>query len=204
MMKQEFEKLWSQISATGDSGHEFQFLCDSYSQPERFYHNLNHIESCLKDFREVSNLTNNPELVELAIWYHDVIYDVHQPDNEQKSAEAALAACSRAGIGSESGQKVYDLILSTKHDKAPGIVEQKIIIDVDLAILGKPSLEYDIYEKAIRKEYSYVSEDDFRKGRTAILRTFLERPSIYSLEFFESKYRQQAIQNIQRAISDLL
>ena len=101
-------------------------------------------------------------------------------------------------------QEIHDLILITKHDRVPKSINQKLITDVDLAILGKPPLQYDKYEVAIRKEYSHVSEDDFRNGRAGILRTFLEKPSIYSLEYFNNKYYDQAIQNIQKAISDLL
>jgi predicted metal-dependent HD superfamily phosphohydrolase len=202
-MRKKFEKLWQQLGAENDPEPEFQFLYDSYTQPSRYYHNLTHVQACLKDLRDASSLTNTPELVEFAIWYHDVVYDVNRSDNEQKSAEVASAVCSRAKLSSEAAQEIYDLILVTKHHNATDSINQKIIIDVDLAILGKPADEYDIYEKAIRKEYSHVTEDDFRKGRAAILRSFLEKPSIYSLEFFNNKYQKQAIVNIQKAILEL-
>lgn len=202
-MKKQFEKLWIQLGSRIDSESEFQLLYDSYTRPERFYHNLNHIQSCLNDFRKVSHLTKTPELVEVAIWYHDVIYDANNSDNEQKSADVAVAACSKAGLSNTKSQEVHDLILMTKHNKTPRTINQKIITDVDLAILGKPFSEYDMYEKAIRKEYSQFPEEDFRKGRVLLLRIFLEKSSIYSLEYFKNKYQSQAIRNIQKAISEL-
>lgn len=202
-MKKQFEKLWRQLGAESDPEPEFQFLYDSYMQRGRYYHNLAHIEACLNDFRDVSGLTDTPGLVEFAIWYHDVVYDVSRSDNEQKSAEVASEVCSWAKISNDASQEIYDLIVVTKHHNVSDSINQKIIIDVDLAILGKPANDYDIYEKAIRKEYSHVPEDDFRKGRAAILRSFLEKPLIYSLEFFNNKYQKQAIENIQKAITDL-
>lgn len=202
-MKNKFEKLWHQIGAQSDPGPEFDFLCKSYTQPGRYYHNLNHIEACLKDFRDVSDITDTPELVELAIWYHDVVYDVNRSDNEQKSAEIAAEVCLRGNLSGDFAQQVFDLILATKHDRAAASVNEKMIIDADLAILGKPAAEYDIYEKAIRKEYAHVPDADFRNGRSAVLSSFLEKPAIYSLEFFLAKYQDQAMENIQKAIVDL-
>ncbi len=203
MMEKQFNKLWSQLGISGGPAAEFQLLYNAYTQPDRFYHNLNHIEACLNDFQEVSSLTNTPNLVKLAVWYHDVIYDVHRSDNEQKSADLASDVCSMAGLSNEIIQEVCNLILATKHHQPSDSINQMIVIDVDLAILGKPPLEYDIYEKAIRKEYSHISDSDFQKGRIDILQSFLEKPSIYSLDFFKNKYQQQAIQNIKKAMSDL-
>lgn len=202
-MSERFKQLWDGLGCLGLHGPEFQFLCDSYSQPGRFYHNLDHVEACLDDFREVADLTDTPELVELAIWYHDVIYDVNRNDNELKSADVAAAVCSRVGLCKESAKQIHDLILITKHDRMPESINQKIIVDVDLAVLGKPWQEYDKYRKAIRREYAHVADGDFRKGRIQILRSFLEKPSLYSLDCFKGKYYSQAVENIQREISEL-
>lgn len=202
-MKEQFENLWYRLEVEGDSDFEFQFLYDSYSQPYRYYHNLNHIQTCLQDFRQVSALAVNPELVELAIWYHDIIYDVTRFDNERKSADFAFGVCRKIGLSEEAAQEVYNLILYTYHVKYPETNDQKIIVDVDLAILGKPSAEYDAYEKAIRKEYAHVPTEEFRKARKTILLAFLEKLSIYSLDYFRIRYQRQAVENIQHAIKDL-
>ncbi|MEI8252798.1 MAG: hypothetical protein WCG25_03480 [bacterium] len=41
----------------------------------------------------------------------------------------------------------------TKHDKQPQTMDEKIIIDIDLAIFGKDKKFYDRYISNIREEY---------------------------------------------------
>ena len=55
-------------------------------------------------------------------------------------------------------------------------------MDIDLAILGQPQAVFDAYEKAVRAEYAFVSDEQFRVGRAAVLRSFLERPAIFTGE----------------------
>jgi predicted metal-dependent HD superfamily phosphohydrolase len=54
-----------------------------------------------------------------------------------------------------------------------------MLIDADLHILQAPIDEYMAYAKAIRYEYGYISDDDYREGRTKFLEGFLSRPNIY-------------------------
>jgi predicted metal-dependent HD superfamily phosphohydrolase len=48
-----------------------------------------------------------------------------------------------------------------------------------------------------------VPEADYRAGRTAILRRFLNRPAIYSTPLLFERYEQQARSNLQRAVAAL-
>jgi len=54
----------------------------SHSQPIRYYHTLKHLEHIYKEFQSFK-LT---PLLEFAIFYHDIIYDVKRDDNEAQSA----------------------------------------------------------------------------------------------------------------------
>jgi predicted metal-dependent HD superfamily phosphohydrolase len=65
-------------------------------------------------------------------------------------------------------------------------------------------LKFDEYERQIRSEYSWVPEDAFAKGRSAILSSILARARIYSTEFFYGKYEKSARENLARSISQLL
>ena len=53
-----------------------------YSKPTRHYHTLKHLEEIYKELQSF-NLT---PLLEFAIFYHDIVYDVKRDDNEEQSA----------------------------------------------------------------------------------------------------------------------
>ena len=202
-MKDRFTNLWNRIKAQGSAEKEFDRLKTMYSEPHRFYHNMNHLESCLTELSSVQELVQQPDLVEFAIWYHDVIYDTKAKDNEEQSAQLAYAVCLDAKLPHDFANATKDLILATKHDAVPQGIDARLLIDVDLSILGKPTLEFDEYEQNIRREYSWVPEDQFRQGRSQILQMFLDRDSIYLTDFFKGKYESQARENLQRSIDAL-
>lgn len=99
--------------------------------------------------------------------------------------------------------RVGNLILATK--KHDGSLDQDaaVMVDVDLSILGQEPKRFDEYENQIGREYNWVSQSELVVGRTAILKTFLDRPSIYSTDFFRNRYEQQARENLNRSILKL-
>ena len=202
-MKERFAELWSRIRAKGDFKEEFRKLTLAYTGENRFYHNLFHISDGLEEISLVRELADFSNALEFAWFYHDFVYDSKAKNNEDKSAEACKEVCLRAGLPEEFIGKTDRLIIATKHIVAPSGNDEKLIVDVDLSILGKPKEIFDEYERSIRKEYSFVGEEDFRAGRKKILEGFLKRDSIYFTEFFRSKYELKAIENLKRSISRL-
>lgn len=202
-MKDRFIALWNRPGARRTHEEEFAKLVSMYSEPQRFYHNMNHVENCLTEFDDARHLVQQPDLVELAIWYHDAIYDTQSKDNEEKSAQLAYDVCLSAQLSETFMKEVKDLILVTKHDVVPRGIDARVLIDVDLSILGKSSEEFNKYERDIRKEYFWVPENQFKQGRSAILQMFLDRNSIYLTDFFNGKYESQARANLQRSIETL-
>lgn len=71
-----------------DCRGQWKELLAAYSDAARAYHNLNHIADCLALFDEHRHLATNPVSMEFAIWFHDVVYDTHASDNEERSATA--------------------------------------------------------------------------------------------------------------------
>jgi len=45
-----------------------------------------------------------------------------------------------------------------------------------------------------------VDDDAFRKGRSAILQRFLDRPAIYATPAMRSRYEEPARQNLRRSL----
>jgi predicted metal-dependent HD superfamily phosphohydrolase len=202
-MKDRFVNLWKQIGGKGDFSIDFNRLISLYSSSERFYHNLFHIENCLNEFDSAKHLSKEPNLLELAIWYHDIIYDTHAKNNEENSAGLLHSLCLEAGLDESFANKSKQLILITKHNIIPQEIDERLIVDIDVSILGRLPAEFDVYEEDIRKEYSWVKDSDFNQGRAEMLKTFLKRPSIYLTDFFKNKYENQAIINLKRSIRKL-
>jgi len=202
-MQNEFIELWNKINAKGDPIAEFSRLSQLYSNPERFYHNLNHIKNCLNELNQIENLMKNPNLIRFAIWYHDAIYNTKLKDNEEQSAELAHKVCLAAKLSNKFAIDTKNAILSTKHNIIPNSFDLKSLIDIDLSILGKSPEEYNQYELNILKEYAWAPIDKYKNARKQVLQMFLNRDSIYLTDFFRNKYETQARLNLQKAIENL-
>ena len=81
--------------------------------------------------------------------------------------------------------------------------DAEILVDIDLSILGQDAETFDNYERAIRQEYAHVDDNAFRKGRSAILQRFLDRPAIYATPRMRSRYEEPARQNLRRSLLNL-
>lgn len=189
--------LWQRIGAQGNAHEVYDILYRLYSQPRRAYHTLEYIKNCLSEFEQVRHLAINPTAIEWAIWFHDAI------ENEEKSAMLARALIRHALLPDSIGQLVKKLILATKHVATPTNLDAQLMVDIDLSILGQSPDRFDEYEKQIRQEYDWVSDDKFAAGRSAILKSFFARPKIYLTQFFRDKYETQARQNIAHSLKQL-
>lgn len=179
----------------------FDDLARVYSEPPRSYHNLNHIDDCLRQFDLIRPLAEHPDSIEIAIWFHDAIYDSQEMDNEQKSADLAAEMLKAARV--PRIDQIVELIMVTRHDAPLESIDAQIIVDVDLSILGREPEEFDRYDSAIREEYSWVPIEAFRNGRAQVLESFLSRQAIFSTDLFRQKYEKQARENLERVIRNL-
>ena len=181
----------------------FVELTQRYSEPHRYYHTLLHINSCLSELGLVRIGLDNPLAVEMALWYHDAVYDTHAKDNEDRSADLAGNAASQLGMRADFCRRVRNLIVATRHDALPIDRDAKYLADIDLSILGANAKIFDQYDSEIRKEYDWVPKPIFREKRTEILQAFLDRPRIYCTDRFRDLYETEARQNLKRAIDRL-
>jgi predicted metal-dependent HD superfamily phosphohydrolase len=82
-------------------------------------------------------------------------------------------------------------------------MDEKILVDVDLSILGAKSERFDEYERQVREEYSWVPAPIFRSKRKATLAEFLNRPTIFNTEKFVGVYEARARENLRRSVAKL-
>lgn len=191
---------WKSLGAHTASDDLFTTLLAKYDEPHRHYHARQHLIECLKHFDAVRHLPVHAAEVEVALWFHDAIYDLQRSDNEARSADWARAACLEGGVPVEVADRVQALILATRHTAVPTDLDEQVLIDIDLAILGAQSARFAEYEQQIRAEYAWVPNMLFKPKRRTILQSFLDRPTIYSTAHFNAALEQTARDNLRLAI----
>lgn len=179
-----------------------------YQAPDRHYHGIRHIEALLGLLDTHRPAFADPEAVEAAIWFHDAIYDSRRKDNE--TASAALAADRLKGqVDAPRLARIVNMIEATATHEVPefedGAARQDaaLFLDMDLSILGAPAEVFDAYEAAVRREYGWVSEADWRAGRSAVLKSFLARPRIFHTDIFAELFEAQARENMAASLAKL-
>ena len=65
-------------------------------------------------------------------------------------------------------------------------------LDFDLQVFSRPWPEYQLYAKQIRKEYFFLPQRIYNRGRIKILQNFLTRENIYHTELFKKERERQA------------
>ena len=178
----------------------YRELVSAYTAPDRHYHDIRHIADCLREFDGVRHLAFNPQAVEIAIWFHDVVYDGRQRDNEERSADHAGAALRRLGVPEPFIAEIQLLIIFTRHDIEPTTPDGKLLVDIDLASLALAPQRFDENSRRIRREYLHVPDDAFVRGRNAMLGGLLRRPRIYYTDVFYDRCEAQARENLERVV----
>lgn len=185
-------------SSHGNPGVAWMNLERRYSESHRHYHDLGHIDQMLSVFDRIS--TPIPS-IELAIWYHDSVYDPHAENNEERSSEFFRAELGEY-LEPTLVKNVIRLIRATDPRSArTGLADEDLIVDIDLSIFATSPEVYDRYSESIRMEYSFVEPLVFAKRRVELLRKFLAKP-IYANPMFSVEEKVARI-NIQREIGQL-
>ena len=198
-----WQQLWQGVTGVLPPEKWWRELQAHYTAPARAYHTLQHLEECLVQFDRVHALLEQPTAVELALWGHDVIYEPQRRDNEEASAQWTQQLLQTVGAAPALIQCVTDFIRLTKHVAEPNTQDGAFVLDIDLAILGATPERFADYEQQVRQEYSWVAWSAFCTGRAAILRTFLQRPTIYRTAYFRTRLETQARANLAASITVL-
>ncbi len=186
-----------------DSQDTFAALDAAYKEPHRHYHTGQHIADSLQQFDLLRGQALQPYAIELALWFHDAVYQPYRTGNERKSADWAAQFLQDAGAEPALVERVRGLIMATEHQAIAEDRDTSLLIDVDLAILGATSDRYTAFEQDIRHEYRWVPYFLYRQKRKEILASFLRRRRIYSSDLFHAHYEARARDNMQMAIGSL-
>jgi predicted metal-dependent HD superfamily phosphohydrolase len=196
-----WQRCWAGIGASGGGEQVYDDLINRHGEDHRKYHTLQHLNECIAWFEKVGSLAKRPHEVEIALWFHDAVYDLQSRENEEQSAGLACLSMMMANVKSDAIERVAQLILATQHTAEPTLQDEQLLVDIDLSILGASPARFTEYETQIRDEYSFVEEALFRSKRREILLSFLDRKRIYATDAVFEELEQQARDNLLKAIN---
>ncbi len=188
-------------------------LLKHYAGKGRHYHSIVHIVKLIEELRRLRKEQPawfldpvEDAAIELAIWFHDVIYDTSKHDNEEQSAQLAEAYALRLGFSRAVGQRAKDYVRATDHKQFAKDFGAQLVCDVDLLSLALPPTAFDENTRLIRLEYQQYTDEEWRQGRLAWGESFLDpnkRPSIYQTEYYRNREETYARANLARMVEDL-
>ena len=194
----ELLRRWLNLLPGADSA--FADLAARYGEPGRHYHTLDHIRAVLDCIDAL--WPDAPPALQLAAWLHDVVYDARAADNEERSSDYARAILPALGVPPDVIEETARLIFLTRsHETDPDDRAGRTLLDADLAVLSADGPTYDAYAAAIRREYAWVAESDYRAGRRRVLERFLVRQRIFvtmAMAEAEARARDNLRREIQR------
>ena len=167
----------------------------------RHYHTLNHIKVLLKAIQDFELTPNERVKLEWAIWFHDYVYDSNSYNNEWQSSKAFKEFGVFFKMKNDKIYEISKLILITKHVDKPTSRLEKIICDVDLKQLA--SDWHAKNAKNVRKEYEFLSERDWRKGRKEFLESMLAKEHIYNTDEYRGALEDAARYNLQKELDTI-
>lgn len=170
-------------------------LLERWQEPHRAYHDVRHLAQALSAADLVSGGPAS-RTVRLALWFHDAVYE--RRPGEDEAASAALAADRLAGrLPAAEVTRVARLVeLTTSHAPSPGDPDGAVMADADLSILGQPAGRYHVYVRDVRKEYSHLDEETFRRGRLQVLERLSGLDPLYSTPLGRAAWETPARANL--------
>lgn len=174
-----------------------------YSEPHRRYHTWAHVLACLDARNQITD-ARLPE-IDLALLFHDAVYDPLASDNEDRSAGLLVEEGRRAWLNEELLQRAQVLVAATKYagDSVVDTEEACVGVDADLSILGSDAASFAEYERVVRHEFARFDDATYASGRSQVLRAFLERPSIYSTRRGLRLWEARARRNLEGSLATL-
>ncbi len=179
----------------------------------RGYHNWKHIGDMLNMLAVYCQQTQGEFCPEkyydliLAILWHDVVTTADNGSAEEESVKMMFHTIKEwddTVVESVKRDDVRDMILATKCNVIAQTDKQKLIADLDKAVLGTNFMPMWIrYSEGVRDEYLNYSDKEYLQGRIDFLQSLKEKDRIYQTEWFYKNFEHQAKINISIAICRL-
>jgi predicted metal-dependent HD superfamily phosphohydrolase len=203
----ELAQAWARLIPQGDAEHIAAAgvrLVEAYAEPHRHYHSVRHLAEVLGVIDALAPDAHDLDLVRLAAWFHDVVYVPGRADNEDASAELAVAMLADLGVPRGRGAAVARLVrLTASHDPDADDGDGAVLCDADLAVLGADPARYAHYADDIRREYAHVPGEAFAAARADVLRRLVVSNPLFRTPAARSRWEARARANVQSELARL-
>ncbi len=180
----------------------FDTLFEHYREAHRHYHTPDHIRHCLEQFDLARDEMLDPDAVELALWFHDVIYESPGNENEQRSADWFMAM-AEDDLRADLCARVCEMIMVTVHPSEPAGGDEQMVVDIDLSSFALPWERMKRDSEAVRREMRHLSDREFYAGQIRFLDSLLSREAFFGSKFFNRRSEVAARANVTRYLEEL-
>jgi predicted metal-dependent HD superfamily phosphohydrolase/dephospho-CoA kinase len=197
------------------SKNVFRIIEYAYDDLNRAYHNVDHINEMTEGLFCSTYEHKDHISLQLAILFHDYIYDAGATDNELKSAQIMVDILKRfncelledkmneiklAALMILSTQKhiiqtdplsqeIYDLFDFDAQEMV------RVFLDLDLMRFSSSELDTKMHDDDIRTEYSKFDETVFNTSRLEALKYFFDKGDVLTSKTFGLPHLQEQIKN---------
>jgi predicted metal-dependent HD superfamily phosphohydrolase len=170
-------------------------LVPTYTASHLHYHTMTHVFHVFNAVLEFDVLAKRDRTrLKLGAIFHDITYVPGMDDNELISAEVFGEFAEKVGMEKSDIKCVKGLIMATTHREKYLSWIGESMCDADLKeMAGTNYMDNSIL---IRKEFSYLSDEEWRKGRMEFLRTFLDKLHVFRTDQFRNLYEKKAQANL--------
>jgi len=203
----ELRGVWTQLTDGAPHATDllFEGLLARLREPHRRYHTAVHVMWVLRRVHSLAHLIDHPRqlaAVELAALYHDAVYDPRRDDNEASSADLAVSVADQLGWSTSTRHDVHRLVSATATHR-PERIDEAVLVDADLAVLGGDPRSYSAYVNGVRAEYAHVDDAAWRSGRAAVLRGFLQTDRVFHTDEMRKALETRARANMAAELAGL-
>jgi len=194
-----FESLVARLGgAAPRAGDGFLRLRTAWGAERRRYHDLEHLAECLLELDRACAEPALADTAELALWYHDAVYEPRARDCEERGAALLLEDGASLGLPRHRVLAAARCVRATAHlaGPAPRGPAIDLVVDIDLSILGRDVLRFMEFEYTVAEEYADVPEALYFPARGRFLAALLTSPSIFRTDPCRARFEASARANI--------
>ncbi|MEM1334439.1 MAG: metal-dependent phosphohydrolase [Actinomycetota bacterium] len=192
-----------------ESTEPLERLLARHREKHRRYHTVRHVAWVVRHVGELADEVglddDGRSDTTAAAFYHDAVYEPRSPAaaNERASARLARRDLTRFGWNQERVERVGTMIEHTAHHRDPADSATAVLFDADLSVLAADPARYADYVRNVRAEYAHVDGLDWVTGRTAVLTSFVERPTIFATQAARDRWETRAQANLRSELAAL-